>query len=224
MATMINPPLYDNTLEAMKDVGAPISSVNRTNVGVFTYGDPYYQLYKTFELLKQNQDLPISQIWLTAIPKGEFIEELAKSKVAQNLDMQYVPPELEDYPGESISYGSGYVLSEASHVVVMMDDNPKELNSILSSNDYLSKNSGATFICVRSTRGATKEEKRQWDVVTPHGEIDFRSKTFSSIEVSAMLKINLYLKQKAHLGDADKRTQITRRELLERYGIDTEQL
>lgn len=213
MQTMINPPQYSETIEAAKETGHPSTSIHRTNIGIFTYGDPYYQLLKVFELMKQHPDFSISQIWLTRSPKGDFIVETVKTKATNGLVQEYVSAELEEYPGEGLAYGSGHVLGRTEHVVVMMDDNPKELSSILSANDYLKENTKATFVVVRSKRAGTKEQNREWQVNTPYGELDFVSHSLLPRDISNTFLINRYLIVKSNLGDLHPNTLRLQNEL-----------
>lgn len=218
--TMINPPQYPETIEAAKETGYPRTSIHRTNIGIFTYGDPYYQLLKVFELMKQHSDFTISQIWLTRGPKGDFIVETVKTKATSKLEQDYVSAELEEYPGEGLAYGSGYALGQTEHVVVMMDDNPKELSSILSANNYLKENTKSSFVVVRSKKAGTKEQNREWQVNTPYGELDFTSRSFLSRDISNTFLINRYLNIKARLGEQHPNTLRLQNELKSRGVTD----
>lgn len=213
LQTMINPSQYTETIEAAKITGQPHDSIHRMNLGVFTYGDPYYQLLKVFELMKQHSELAISQIWLTRGPKGDFIIETVKTKATSKLEQDYIPEELEEYPGEGLAYGSGYVLGQTEHAVVMMDDSPKELSSILSANNYLKENTKCSFVVVRSKRAGSKEQYREWQVNTPYGEIDFTSHSFLPRDISNILLINRYLNIKSRLGEEDPRVLRLKNEL-----------
>jgi len=223
LQTAINPPVYEESVTAAKEAGEPVWSIHRINVGVFTYGEPYYQLLKVFELLNEHKSLPISQVWLTRRPKGEFIEALVKTSAVRKTELQYVPPELEEYPGESLAYPSGYPLGETPHTMVMFDDNPNELQNILKSNEFLKEKSGATFVAVRSRRPGTKAEKREWTVISPYGEIDFTSRTYSGKEVSKIFKINRFLMMRGSLGAEHPRVKRAIQEL-EGIGVDTKRL
>src|SRR5258708_3144486 len=157
-------------------------------------------------MLEQNPDLPISQIWLRNNPKGKFNEELVKTQATQKTEQQYVPAVLDEDFMESISYGSGYPLGHTPHVIVVMDDSPKELNSILSANDYLKEHTAASFVTVRSRRANTREGEKEWEVKTPYGEADFRSKQLTATEVSGILQINRYLSYRNRYGAENSRT------------------
>lgn len=224
MQTMINPPDYPETIQAVREVGGPRDSIHRTNIGVFTYGDPYYQLLKVFELMEKNPDLPINQLWLTRVPKGKFIDELIKTKATQKVDMQYAQPTLGgDSLEEDMSMGSGYPLGEFSHFIVIMDDNPKELNSIRSANELFAENTGAKFVVVRSRRNGTKESEKEWVMDTPYGEVDFRDKEFTGKDVALILQTNRYLSYKAQYGEESPRVQAMANTLRE-LGADEELL
>lgn len=204
MQSMINPPDYPASIQAIKEIGSPSNSIHRTNLGIFTYGQPYYQLLKVFELLEQNPDTPINQIWLTKVPKGKYIEDLVKSGVNRIPPLEYVQSSM---PGGSldsedggISMGSGYPLGEHPHALVMIDDNPKELNSILATNEFLSRKTGASFAVVRSRGGRGREVEKEWVVDAPNGEIDFRSREITSREVTLALESCRYLNYKTRHG------------------------
>jgi hypothetical protein len=220
MQTMINPPQYDETIEAVKDTGQPRSSIHRINTGIFTYGDPYYQLLKVFELIKKHPDFAFSQIWLTRVPKGEFVLKTVEENATSGLEQDYVPPYLEEYPGEGMSGGSGYILGPGNHVIVMMDDSPKELESIVSTNMFLFNKTGAQFVTVRSKRAGTKEADKSWQVVTKNGELDFSSREISAKIISDTFLINRYLAVKRKLGDSHPNTIRLKTELTSR-GVNT---
>lgn len=227
MQSMMNPPDYPASVQAMGEIGQPKDSIHRVNMGIFTYGQPYYQLLKVFELLKENPDTPINQIWLTKVPKGRYIEELVTSGVNRETQMEYVSSTI---PGGSldseeggISMGSGYPLGEHPHVMVMMDDNPKELNSILDTNKFLAEKTGASFAVVRSRGGGGRETDKEWAVNAPHGEIDFRNKKFTAQEVALTLKATRYLNYKGNLGPENPRVKAMEAELRE-LGADDQLL
>jgi hypothetical protein len=219
--SMISPPVYQETMAAAIETGSPRQSVNRTNIGIFTYGDPYFQLLKVLELMEQQPDFPISQIWLSQSPKGDFIVDLAKSGATAKLDLDYLPAELEEYPGEGISGTSGEVLGHENHVIVMMDDNPKELSSILLANSYLREHTGAEFVVVRSKRPETKESRRDWQVNTPYGELDFTSGSLLPQDISNTFLINRFLTTKSRLGPDHPNTKYLE-EQMQRRGIKLE--
>lgn len=174
--TMINPPDYSETIEAASYLGQPNGNLQVANIGIFTYGDAYYQLLKVFEFMQQNPNLFINQIWLARTPKGKFIEELAKTGFLQKMHVGNLESEK----------------NERKHprVIVIVDDSAKELNSILSSTEIFGKITETSFIAVRSRRNGTKEVEKAWVVRPPHGEIDFRNKTFTARDIATILQTN----------------------------------
>ncbi len=234
MKSMINPPDYSETIEALKKIGQPAESDSRLNIGIFTYGMPYYQLLKVLELMEQAPDLPISQIWLTQVPKGKFIKELAESGVTSKTKMDYRKPVPggdrigvgdsfdEDYGG-GLSMSSGQVLGDTPHTIVMLDDSPKELSSILSVNEYLAEKTGASFVTVRSRRSGTKEGEKEWVVQGPSGEVDFRSREFTAEEIALALRINRFLNYRVKYGEDNEKVFELRSELISE-GVPEEEL
>ncbi|NCS97441.1 MAG: hypothetical protein GW762_02535 [Candidatus Pacebacteria bacterium] len=218
MSTIMNPPHFNETIQAGVVAGSPMDSIHRTNVGIFTYGDPYFQLLKTFELLMQHPDLPISQIWLTRTPKGEFITAVSQTAELSTLDQEYVPPELCEYDGDGASAGSGHVLSNYPHTIVMIDDDPKQLTSIFNTNEFLAQNTGAQFVVIRTIRPKTKAEKREWQIETKNGILDFSSNSFQESDVSKIILLNRYIVTKTNLGETHQNT-LRLQEQLERLGI-----
>lgn len=221
--TMLNPPTYEESIGAMSEIGEPVTSIHRFNVGVFTYGEPSFQLRKVLKLMEDNPDLPISQIWLTRTPKGEFIQDLLETKAVQKTELDYVPPELEDYPGDSISPPSGYPLSQTPHTLVMFDDDPKQLSNILAANDYLRDNSGAEFVVVRSIRERTKAQHRDWEVASAYGEIDFASERQLSSDVANIFRLNRFLTMSKNFPPDHPRV-IAEKNYLEKAGVNMQEL
>lgn len=218
--TMINPPPYNETIDAAKEIASPKDSIHRMNVGMLSYGDPYYQFLKICELLKANPEFPVSQIWLTAVPKGEFIKEAISTGATRKLHMDYVPSYLEDTEGESMAFGSGYPLGQHRHVIVLFDDSIKEAESVLSVNPYLKEHSGAQFIVVRSLRSGTKEEKKVLNIQSPYGTVDFRSVSLLPGDIAGILKVNRYLARKKNFPRNDLLLTRMKEELIKKYGFE----
>lgn len=219
MKTMVNPPQYEEAVQAAITLGQPYDSIHRTNIGAFTFGAPPFQLHKVLELMEQNPNLEISQIWLTKVPKGKFILELVKSGALDKLPLEYVPATLEEDAFEGISHPSGHPLGLHGHTFVMMDDSKKEAESILSANPYLEEHTGAQFSVVRSRRANTKEGEKDWEIDTPYGEIDFRTNKFSSHDVATILQINRYLSYRNKFGATSSKVQ-NLAEVLKQMGIE----
>jgi len=220
--TMINPPHYKEVIDAAKEVAGPKDSIHRTNIGMFSYGDPYYQFLKICELLKVNPEFPVSQIWITAVPKGEFIKEAVLTKATQYVEMGYVPQRLEDSDEDSasMSYGSGYPIGQHQHVMILFDDSVKEAESVLATNTFLKGKTGAQFVVVRSLRSGTKEENKIMKVQSPYGTVDFRNGTLLPKDVAGVLKVNQYLARKSKVREGDQTLLMMKDELVKSYGFD----
>jgi hypothetical protein len=68
-----------------------------TKIGIFTFGDPVFQLNKIAKFLKQNPEIKIDYIWLTKILKSNFVKCILKNN--QIKDKKWIiiddsPPEL----------------------------------------------------------------------------------------------------------------------------------
>ncbi len=79
MNTMIKPPYYPEVLDAMKRIGNQEGDGGMDLIGM-THGDPPEQLRKFFEMLCDDPDLPIEEIWLTQVGKGDFVRQVAKER------------------------------------------------------------------------------------------------------------------------------------------------
>ena len=82
MKTMINPPHYQETIDAARIISDGRHDHN-INLGIFTFGEPKYQLPKVKTFMEHNPKLNISQIWLTRIPKGEFLSQVREQYSAR---------------------------------------------------------------------------------------------------------------------------------------------
>ncbi|MCR4329255.1 MAG: hypothetical protein NUV65_01780 [Candidatus Roizmanbacteria bacterium] len=212
--TTITPPQYNEMVAAAADIGTPRDSIHRTNVNIFSKGEPHFQLAKILELLKQNPDLPVSQIWLSNTQKGDFIIEAVETNATAQLEQEYIPQNMLEDSDEGPSYGSGYILSQYPHTIVMFDDNPKELLSIVSTRKYLREHTGASFIAVRSIRKGTREQSKEWHVQTQYGNVDFTARSYAPREISNIFLLNRYLAIKARLGPTHPNTEKSKKELL----------
>jgi len=204
--SMINPPYYEETITAAASIIQTNDSIQQVNIGVVTYGEPEYQLLKIFELLKNIPDLLVNQIWLSRIPKGRFIEELIKLRIKQRTKLDF-----------------GHPLGTHIHAIIIMDDSPKELSSILTAIPYLQENTGASLVAVRSRRTGTKEANTEWVGQTLFGEIDFRSGTITQKEVIKILQINRYLSLKNRYGENHSRVKTLAKNLY-MFGITAEEI
>lgn len=194
--TTLKPAAYEEMIEAAILASNP-NSANRTNLAVLTYGEPYYQLTKVIETLGESSNFKPSQLWLTKIPKGEFFEKVVETKANSRLQLEYAPGEI----SQTLSLPAGYPLGETHHTVIVFDDNPREILSVVKSSEALSHKSKASIVCVRSIRPQTREETSEWEVETPYGEIDFRTKPVAGQDIHKIIEINRYLAMKNSLGE-----------------------
>lgn len=84
-------PVFNEILYFIKNKPASIK------LGIFTFGDPVFQLNKITKFLKQNPEIKIDYIWLTKILKSSFIKCILKGNYIS--DKQWIiiddsPPEL----------------------------------------------------------------------------------------------------------------------------------
>lgn len=162
--TVINPPLFKETVNVIKEIKKPENY--EFNTGIFTYGDPYFQFLKIVNFLKENPDLSINQIWLTKKPKGQFVEDLIKAQLGP--------------------------IEQHKPVMVIFDDDPKELKGLSKLNELESK-SGFELVTIRSKQSGIKLEKDQWISLSKFGEIDFTSKEYLAKDILKIFLINRYL-------------------------------
>lgn len=226
MKSMINPPQYDETIAATKEITDPKDPVHRMNVGMFSFGDPYYQFLKICELIKQRPDLPLSQLWISSVAKGDFIKEAVLSKATQNTWMATdSPSNWEGSEEDAIIYGWGYPLAKnPPHTFILFDDSVKEAESVNSANTFLKEHTGAQFVVVRSIRSGTKEEKKTMKIQTPFGSIDFRTKTLLPKNIAGILKFNGYSSRKKLVPPDDKILISMKEELVKYYDFDPDLL
>lgn len=202
--TFAHPRLYDEVLESMRSLAGGPDSIHRTNVGIITYGEPHYQLRKLFTMLQDNPDLPISQILLTSVGKGDFIKRAIASSVEKKFPAEYVPASLDDDEGFGSLGSGGQLFSDAHHSVIIFDDDPTQLENITSAAKEIKGSTGAHIITVRSIRPGTKAEHRPGQsLVSEYGTIDFRNRTGTDLSISDILLVNKYLAVKKGIEDDD---------------------
>ncbi len=181
MQTIVNPPHYTETIKAAKHIGQAEDTIHKANIGIFTYGNPDFQLLKVFELLIKHPDFAVSQIWLTRRPKKDFIMEIIKTETSS--------------------------MHKQDHVIILIDDSPKELSHILSLNDYLSENTKVSFRPIRSIRAGTKYQYHEWQVKTPFSQLDFISQSYAPEDILNTILANRYLGIKSKLGKHHPKTK-----------------
>lgn len=150
--TMVKPPIYGDVLDVMTKIGGNTEDNLRPGLGIFTYGEPVFQLQKVLELMKaqahEGRALPLAQIWLTKTPKGKFVEALSHpSGEGQTVDRK----------------NQNEVLGDLPHVVLLVDDNPKELESLIQASQGLQEEFGVRFAAMRLRKEGTKTTKRDWN-------------------------------------------------------------
>ncbi len=173
--TVSNPELYTETVEAASRVGQRQGEAEESNLGVFTFGHPDNQITKVLRLIAREPDFRPNQIWLSKVRKGEFLKELVK---------------LQSQKDAMVFNGRAHVnpLSKDEHIIVVMDDNKKELNSILEANPTVRENSGALLSVVRSTRPGTKTGREEWAVEAPNENVDFSREDLTADDAKHILQ------------------------------------
>lgn len=157
--TMVHPPAFPEVLQAI-NLLKQSSDEEGFNIGIFTYGDQYFQLLKVLELLQEYPELEVSQIWLSKVPKGAFIEKALASDVTHNLYLSSHPDERPEF-NELFPRHRGTPLGRAPQTIIFLDDSPKELDGVDASNRNI-HTSGSIFTPVRSLRSGIKEEQNEW--------------------------------------------------------------
>jgi len=155
-------------------------------------------------MLKENPDLPLSQIMLTNVSKGDFIKQVIKMGIEKKLPVDYVPAHLDNDGGFGSLGSGGQLFSESQHNVIIFDDDPKQLDNIAASAQEVKDISGARVITVRSIRTGTKAEHKPSQTVTSeYGSIDFRNRQEGDLSISDILLVNRYLAVKKGIEDGD---------------------
>lgn len=193
--TMFDPESYTEPIEAMREIGFATDPDEHFNIGIFTYGDPVFQLSKILQLMKKDPDLPISQIWLTKEAKGDFVRELVSSGAAQQA-------QLSTQGGDSdIAYQP---FGADSHTFIMIEDDPNQIKGIHEANVYLI-DTGARFACVRSIRDGTKTAKHPTEQPKTHEVIDYTNGKRPELSIALIVRIHRYLRMPE--GDPRKQTE-----------------
>jgi FMN phosphatase YigB (HAD superfamily) len=164
-STIADPRVYDEIVATMRQLGAH-QGEDPMNLGILTYGEPNYQFRKIVRLLEKHPDLPVSQIFLTEIPKGEFIKKII---------------ELE-------SDESGQLFGKDPHTVVLVDDDPKQLDSMVRITDDLKDKTGARVRTVRSVRSNTKRGNATGDPKITHPSVNFDKPRTEREELDTILQ------------------------------------
>ncbi len=151
---MVEPPSYDDVLDSLRALAGNEDPDTQVNVGIYTYGEPSFQLKKIIKLMeaqaKLGKDLPVSQIWLTKASKGVFIDELVRtisSEPSQSGHADTLREELFD---------------PTPHVIMLVDDSPKELDGFSGSNQAIFAATGTRLARMRLIKSDTKAESSNW--------------------------------------------------------------
>lgn len=123
---MIRPERNQELLDAMARLGSDTQGqAFCLNQGILTYGTPDFQLRKILELLhdlhEQGVEIGLSYVFLARAKKGVYLEALL------NLD-PYTNP---DAPHSDLAED---LFNDIPHAILLVDDDPVELESFVSSN------------------------------------------------------------------------------------------
>jgi hypothetical protein len=113
-ATRYAPGLYPGVLPALRSVRG--KGYQGSNLAIFTRGFYDFQLYKTLPLLNE-----INEVWLTEVPKGEFIRQVIRQGTHRNLPLSYVY--------DSTPRNIGIDFKNDQIMVILFDDSPEEVES-----------------------------------------------------------------------------------------------
>jgi hypothetical protein len=180
-SAMVEPPSYDDVLEAVTTLANSGTPETDVNIGIYTYGEPKFQLTKVIKLMeaqaRKGKPLPVSQIWLTKASKGIFIDQLVEQLEAEPAD-NTLKTELFD---------------EAPHVIMLVDDSDKQLDGFSNSNRTIFPKTGTRLARMRLVKSGTKAESSDWGLAghplfmnAAVGAHDSRSKD------SGLLSANIY--------------------------------
>lgn len=172
--TMFKPEVYTHGLTALRELSErQRSSAYAPNVAFLTYGEADNQLYKALQLA---QICDINSIWLTQVPKGEFLRELITSDpnayngvetraVAPNIRSSSEGEDTSDDVGvsglEPKAWGINFKNSD--RILVLFDDSPDEIKSL---KDGLADLKGAKVVpvAIRIKRAGTKNYQKELEL------------------------------------------------------------
>ncbi len=158
-AAMIEPPSYDDVLEVLGTLANGESPDMSVNVGIYTYGEPAFQLTKVVKLIeaqaREDKDLPISQIWLTKASKGVFINELVSQLAIEQAETESPQAGRDDALKTEL-------FDETPHVIMLVDDSPKELDGFSGSSKAIFAKTGTHLARMRLIKSDTKSESSDW--------------------------------------------------------------
>jgi FMN phosphatase YigB (HAD superfamily) len=180
--TIYSPPIYQDMIDVLTEIGEPVRQPSSVPVGILTYGAPEFQLKKVCELIKRYPQLPIAQVWLTRVRKGQFMEAM----VATQAQKQLLSSDGQD--SETL------ILGNHPHLIIMIDDSPREMDDLVRcACSSLYKTTGAVLLLVHTRRAETKNGQKNWHVVSPHisidlNDIDLNSQSIPKSRITSILK------------------------------------
>ncbi|HSX49028.1 MAG TPA: hypothetical protein VLE44_02105 [Candidatus Saccharimonadales bacterium] len=146
--TMLNPKIYDQIVQTIMHLG----NLPGIGVGIFTMADPNVQIGRILGVLqehlsdKQNRT-PIKQIWISKVPKGEFIRSILK-----------------DHPNI-------FSLTQ-KQIFVQFDDSIEQLENIQGANLDLTQSTRAIFLTARAKIPSTFNFTKVWSDKNLVGRIE----------------------------------------------------
>lgn len=169
-------PQYHNTVAALEALGRQ-KEQEEMAINLFTYGTPPEQLVKSLNLLKNNSDLhdTIDQIWITKVPKDEFMKTVIKTGALKDLARRY---------RDGQERGGGDIFGSHSHVIVGLDDSLQSVNSQSNIASTLQE-TGAELTLVRVRQQGAKDADKDWKERGEHEEIDLRKNPGTGQEIAA---------------------------------------
>lgn len=148
--TVLDPPPYEDLVFAIEEIQNQVPPDQITNIGIFTFGDPYGQLFKILGFLKRNPDFPLTQIWIARRDKGSFLKERV---------------ELDD--------SFSRIVFDSSRQITIIDDNPIDLASIATIQSIIPEDASLLLKLICSKRKGTKNYNSRNRTEQPISEIDF---------------------------------------------------
>ncbi|HLE48525.1 MAG TPA: hypothetical protein VI819_00620 [Patescibacteria group bacterium] len=107
--------LYPDTTETILRLKA--GEVRPSNMVIFTYGDPEFQLTKVLPLI--DAKVGLNQVWLTKGRKGDFFKKMIEGNTLQGVPLKYTYDETER--------GMGVKFADWRVLVILFDDDPSQV-------------------------------------------------------------------------------------------------
>lgn len=132
-ANMMHPEMYDDVREALPLLARDRGTEFQLNIFGLTYGGFVFQGGKAADMLEEYGDC-MSGIYITEGPKGDCVRAMADE----------------------------HVFGETPEVYLVVDDDPKQQESIAKAEVDIQAQSGVDFFHLRPQRPNTKTYSRQW--------------------------------------------------------------